>query len=64
MKKYILMSENRTNSFVKQLQFLKKVGYRKVTGRMYPNMRHEILNETGKEEVYANIAAYLSKQVF
>ena len=50
--------------FVKQLQFLKKVGYRKVTGRMYPNMRHEILNETGKEEVYANIAAYLSKQVF
>lgn len=47
--------------FVKQLQFLKNVGYKKVTGKMYPNMRHEILNEKGKEEVYANIAAYLDK---
>lgn len=47
--------------FVKQLQFLKKVGYRKVTGKLYPGMRHEILNERGKEEVYANILSYLEK---
>lgn len=47
--------------FVKQLQFLKKMGYRHVTGRMYSKMRHEILNEKGKEEVFENIAAYLKK---
>ena len=46
---------------MKQLQFLKKVGYRKVTGKLYPGMRHEILNERGKEEVYANILSYLEK---
>ncbi len=47
--------------FVKQLQFLQTVGYRKVTGKMYPDMRHEILNETGKETVYKNIVSYLNK---
>lgn len=47
--------------FVKELQFLKKVGYRHVTGKMYPGMRHEILNEKGKETVFANILAYLNR---
>ena len=47
--------------FVKQLQFLQTVGYRKVTGKMYPDMRHEILNEMGKETVYKNIVSYLNK---
>lgn len=48
--------------FVKQLQFLKKVGYQHVTGKMYPGMRHEILNEVEKEKVYANILSYLSQR--
>ena len=47
--------------FVKELQFLKRVGYRHVTGKMYPGMRHEILNEVEKERVYQNILAYLNK---
>lgn len=47
--------------FEKQIRFLKKVGYTKVTGKLYPGMRHEILNERGKEEVYANILSYLEK---
>ena len=48
--------------FVQELQFLKKMGYRQVTGKRYPGMRHEILNEEGKEEVYKNILQYLEKQ--
>lgn len=47
--------------FVRELQFLKQVGYRNVTGKLYPGMRHEILNEKGKEEVYENILSYLEK---
>ena len=47
--------------FVKQLQFLKRVGYHHVTGKMYPKMRHEILNEVEKEKVYVNILSYLNK---
>lgn len=47
--------------FVQELQFLKSVGYKNVTGKMYQGMRHEILNETGKEQVYKNILTYLKK---
>lgn len=47
--------------FVREMQFLKQVGYGNVTGKTYPGMRHEILNEKGKEEVFANILTYLGK---
>lgn len=47
--------------FVQEMQFLKSVGYKHVTGKSYPGMRHEILNERGKEKVFENILAYLEK---
>ena len=40
-------------------QFLRDVGYKNVTGKSYPKMRHEILNELGKEEVYADALAFI-----
>ena len=43
-----------------EMQFLKQVGYKNVTGKIYPNMRHEILNEKRKA-VYENILSYLEK---
>ena len=48
--------------FVKELQFMKQVGYQQVTGKRYSGMRHEILNEKDKMQVYANIVAYLEKK--
>lgn len=42
-------------------QFLRDVGYKNVTGKPYPKMRHEILNELGKEEVYADALAFIEK---
>lgn len=42
-------------------QFLRDVGYKNVTGKLYPKMRHEILNELGKEEVYADALAFIDK---
>lgn len=42
-------------------QFLRDVGYENVTGKSYPKMRHEILNELGKEEVYADALAFIEK---
>lgn len=47
--------------FVQEMQFLKQMGYQNVTGKSYPGMRHEILNEKGKEEVFENILTYLGK---
>lgn len=42
-------------------QFLRDVGYKNVTGKSYQKMRHEILNELGKEEVYADALAFIEK---
>lgn len=42
-------------------QFLRDVSYKNVTGKSYPKMRHEILNELGKEEVYADALAFIEK---
>lgn len=41
--------------------FLKKAGYKNVSGKLYEGMRHEILNEHGKEEVYNDVLAFLCK---
>lgn len=38
---------------------LVEAGYTNVSVRLYPSMRHEILNETGREAVYADAAAFL-----
>ena len=31
--------------------------------KIYPRMRHEILNETGHEQVFADVLAWLEKRV-
>ncbi|MBQ9729927.1 MAG: alpha/beta fold hydrolase [Clostridia bacterium] len=38
---------------------LKKVGYQNVSGKLYPEFRHEIHNEIGKEEVYADLTSFI-----
>ena len=42
-------------------EFLRSAGYKNVSGKLYPKMRHEILNELGKEEVYADALAFIEK---
>lgn len=37
----------------------RRLGLSKVVLHLYPNMRHEILNEDGKAEVYRDIASFL-----
>ena len=40
---------------------MRKVGYTNVSSRLFEGMRHEILNETEKESVYADILDFLEK---
>lgn len=40
------------------LQVLKKAGFSRFEEIVYPDMRHEILNETGKEKVYQDVARF------
>jgi len=44
----------------KALDALKAVGYKDVTLKIYPGMRHEIHNETRRREVWDDILAYLA----
>ena len=50
--------------FAKAIHTMHRAGYENVKGRLYPGMRHEILNETHKEQVYKEIVTYLGKQGF
>ena len=41
--------------FSKAVSFLRSRGYRQVSSKVYPGMRHEILNETGREDVWLDL---------
>ena len=40
---------------------MRRVGYSNVQSRLYPNMRHEILNENGKKAVWNDILSFCSR---
>lgn len=42
---------------------LRRQGLSQFSVKLYPDMRHEILNEVGKEEVYKDISDWLEKQI-
>jgi alpha-beta hydrolase superfamily lysophospholipase len=49
--------------FYQEIRHLKSVGYRNITQKLYPGMRHEILNERGKDIVFYNILTYIEKNL-
>ena len=48
--------------FAKTVQAMRHAGYLDVKGKLYPGMRHEILNEKNKEQVYHDIVVYMKKK--
>lgn len=42
-------------------EHFRKAGMKNVTCKLYPNDRHEILNETDKQTVYQNVSGWLSQ---
>ncbi len=47
----------------KYLSLLKKVGFSNVSSKLYPECRHELLNELNSEEVYSDIQQWISKRI-
>lgn len=45
--------------FSEAVSFLRARGYREVTSKVYPGLRHEILNEIGREDVFRDVLARL-----
>lgn len=48
--------------FQKAVDFMRQRGYADVSAKLYPKMRHEILNERGKLEVWSDILAWISEK--
>ena len=44
----------------KAVALMKEVGYKDTDLKLYPGMRHEILNETGKQQVWDDILARIA----
>ncbi|MGM9653054.1 MAG: alpha/beta fold hydrolase [Eubacteriales bacterium] len=53
----VMVSKKRFDDAV---SFVRDMGYRNVSSRLYPGMRHEILNETDRQLVYEDIRVFLS----
>lgn len=47
----------------KFLSVLKKLGFTNVTSKLYPECRHELLNELNSDEVYTDINQWIAKRV-
>ena len=50
--------------FASAVHAMRRAGYLDVKGKLYPGMRHEILNEKGREKVYHDISVYINKKGF
>ena len=50
--------------FAHAVKDMRRAGYRDVKGKLYPGMRHEILNEKEKDRVYRDILVYMRKKGF
>ena len=42
------------------VDFTRKVGYQKVSGKLYKDMRHEIHNDLCKDEVFADVLRFIN----
>lgn len=47
--------------FHKAVEFLRSRGYVNVSERLYPGLRHQLLNEVGKERIMDDILAWMQK---
>ncbi|MCI8332434.1 MAG: alpha/beta hydrolase [Clostridiales bacterium] len=46
-------------AFIKAVRFMRERGYTACESKLYPGMRHEILNETQKQIVFQDIASWM-----
>ena len=53
----------RTAGVRRAIQSLRDIGVRNIEAKFYPGARHELLMETNKAEVFADIADWLEKQL-
>lgn len=50
-------------AFHQAVNFMRSRGYNQVESKLYPGMRHEILNEVHKEEVWQDIHQWIQRSL-
>lgn len=50
-----------SHKFAQAVDTLRRIGYTNVSSKLYPEMRHEILNEQGKMNVYQDLTTFMEK---
>lgn len=55
----VIQSEKK---FCNLIEFLHKVGYNNIKSKLYPNMRHEILNEKDNQIVYNDVLNFIEEK--
>ena len=55
------MIHQNENKFLELVDFLKELGYKNVTSKLYKDLKHEILNENEKEIIYKDILKFLTE---
>lgn len=55
----VIQSEKK---FYQLVTFLKEIGYQNIIAKLYDKKRHELLNETGREEIYQDILKFIEKE--
>lgn len=55
----VIQSEKK---FYQLITFLKEMGYQNIVAKLYDKKRHELLNETGREEIYQDILKFIEKE--
>ena len=52
-----------SNKHFKQLEeFLNQIGYKNTRSKLYPDLRHEILNEKEYEAIYKDILEFIDEK--
>jgi alpha-beta hydrolase superfamily lysophospholipase len=54
---------NYSKDIKRLLELYKKLGFTNIAYKLYPECRHELLNELNNEEVYSDILHWLSKRI-
>lgn len=47
--------------FEELTDFLKELGYINITSKLYSHMRHEILNETKRMDIYEDVVQFIDE---
>ena len=60
---WTIRSKEDMEQFKASVNFMCQVGYENISNKIYPNVRHEILNDLSKNEVRSDMLAFIEQAI-